>query len=251
MRAVEGEGATGSDIASGSAAAVDSGEGGPLADVRFEYDSAALTDAARAALGEHARGCRATRDARVTVEGHCDERGTVEYNLALGEQRARAARDYLVSLGVAADRLRTVSYGKERPLDTGRDRGGLRQEPPRPLRASAGRQWALPALGLRRRGRDGAGGRIVIRRLVAAFAVLAAAAALPAPATAANKDMERLQLQVATLQSQLAEIQRRRTRAAARSSGSPSCWPSRTRCCRRSRATGGSRTRPRPPASRT
>jgi tol-pal system protein YbgF len=64
------------------------------------------------------------------------------------------------------------------------------------------------ALGLRRRGRDGAGGRIVIRRLVAAFALIAGAAALPAPATAANKDMERLQLQVATLQSQLAEIQR-------------------------------------------
>jgi peptidoglycan-associated lipoprotein len=54
---------------------------------------------------------------RVFVEGHCDERGTVDYNLALGEQRARAARDYLVSLGVAADRLRVVTYGKERPLD--------------------------------------------------------------------------------------------------------------------------------------
>ena len=55
------------------------------------------------------------------MEGHCDERGTVDYNLALGEQRARAARDYLVGLGVAADRLRVVSYGKERPLDPGHD----------------------------------------------------------------------------------------------------------------------------------
>jgi peptidoglycan-associated lipoprotein len=53
----------------------------------------------------------------VAIEGHCDERGTVDYNLALGEQRARATRDYLVSLGVAGDRLTTVSYGKERPLD--------------------------------------------------------------------------------------------------------------------------------------
>ena len=53
---------------------------------------------------------------RVTIEGHCDERGTVEYNLALGERRARAAYDYLVSLGVAADRLKTVSYGKEVPV---------------------------------------------------------------------------------------------------------------------------------------
>jgi peptidoglycan-associated lipoprotein len=52
----------------------------------------------------------------VTIEGHCDERGTVEYNLALGERRAGAARDYLVSLGVPAERLKTVSYGKEAPL---------------------------------------------------------------------------------------------------------------------------------------
>ena len=57
----------------------------------------------------------------MTVEGHCDERGTVDYNLALGEQRARAARDYLVSLGVAAERVRVVSFGKERPLDAGHD----------------------------------------------------------------------------------------------------------------------------------
>jgi peptidoglycan-associated lipoprotein len=116
VRAVEGEGATGSDIAAG-AAATDSGEGGPLADVRFELDSAALTDTARAALEKHALWLQGHREAKVTVEGHCDNRGTVEYNLALGEQRARAARDYLVSLGVAAARLKTVSYGKERPLD--------------------------------------------------------------------------------------------------------------------------------------
>ena len=57
----------------------------------------------------------------VTIEGHCDERGTAEYNLALGERRAVAARAYLVSLGIAADRLRTVSYGKEFPFDPGHD----------------------------------------------------------------------------------------------------------------------------------
>jgi peptidoglycan-associated lipoprotein len=56
----------------------------------------------------------------VTVEGHCDERGTAEYNLALGERRALAARNYLVTLGVSAERLRTVSYGKEFPFDPGR-----------------------------------------------------------------------------------------------------------------------------------
>jgi peptidoglycan-associated lipoprotein len=117
VRAVGGEGATGSDIAGG--AAVDSGEGGPLADIRFELDSSTITEAARATLDQHAQWLKGHREARVTVEGHCDERGTVEYNLALGDQRARAARDYLVSLGIAADRLKSVSYGKERPLDPG------------------------------------------------------------------------------------------------------------------------------------
>ena len=57
----------------------------------------------------------------VTIEGHCDERGTAEYNLALGDRRALAARNYLVTLGIAADRLRTVSYGKEFPFDPGHD----------------------------------------------------------------------------------------------------------------------------------
>jgi peptidoglycan-associated lipoprotein len=57
----------------------------------------------------------------VTIEGHCDERGTAEYNLALGERRAVTARAYLVSLGISADRLRTVSYGKEFPFDPGHD----------------------------------------------------------------------------------------------------------------------------------
>ncbi len=94
-----------------------SGEGGPLDDIHFAFGDAALTDAARATLDNHAVWLQSHRELRVTVEGHCDARGTVEYNLALGEQRARAARDYLVSLGVAPERLRTVSFGKEQPLD--------------------------------------------------------------------------------------------------------------------------------------
>jgi peptidoglycan-associated lipoprotein len=118
VRPIEGEGAAGSDIPGGSTL---SGEGGPLADVHFVYDSAALSDEARATLEKHALWLQGRRDATVTIEGHCDERGTVEYNLALSEQRARAVRDYLVSLGVAAGRLRVVSYGKERPLDPGHD----------------------------------------------------------------------------------------------------------------------------------
>jgi peptidoglycan-associated lipoprotein len=117
VRAIKGEGTEGADIA-GAGAAME-GEASPLADIHFKYDSAALTDEGRATLEKHTLWLQGHRDVRVTVEGHCDERGTVEYNLALGEQRARAARDYLVSLGIAAERLRVVSYGKERPLDPG------------------------------------------------------------------------------------------------------------------------------------
>lgn len=92
---------------------------GPLADVHFGYDQAALSDEARSTLEKHALWLQNHRDAKVVVEGHCDERGTVEYNLALGEQRARAAHDYLRSLGVAEDRMKIVSFGKEKPLDPG------------------------------------------------------------------------------------------------------------------------------------
>jgi peptidoglycan-associated lipoprotein len=98
-----------------------SGEGGPLADIHFDYDQSSLTDQARATLEKHALWLQNHREAKVMVEGHCDERGTVEYNLALGNQRAQVTHDYLVSLGVAADRLRTTSYGKERPIDPGHD----------------------------------------------------------------------------------------------------------------------------------
>jgi peptidoglycan-associated lipoprotein len=72
-------------------------------------------------LEKHALWLQNQRDVRLRLEGHCDERGTVDYNLALGEQRAQAARDYLLSLGVAPERLATVSYGKERPLDPGHE----------------------------------------------------------------------------------------------------------------------------------
>jgi peptidoglycan-associated lipoprotein len=119
LQAVGREGAEGADIESGSFGP--GSEDSPLADVRFEYDSAALTEEGKATLEKHALWLQGRREVRVTVEGHCDERGTVDYNLALGEQRARAARDYLASLGVAADRLRAVSFGKERPLDLGHD----------------------------------------------------------------------------------------------------------------------------------
>jgi peptidoglycan-associated lipoprotein len=113
--AMEGEYATGSDLDSDYVTTYE--QGSPLADIQFLYDSSALTEAARATLEQHALWLQSRREVRVTIEGHCDKRGTTDYNLALGEQRARAVWDYLVSLGVAAERLRTVSYGKEQPLD--------------------------------------------------------------------------------------------------------------------------------------
>jgi peptidoglycan-associated lipoprotein len=96
-------------------------EASPLADVYFEFDQSSLTDAARATLVRHAAWLAAHPDVRAVVEGHCDERGTVEYNLALGDKRAQATRDQLIALGVAAARLRSASLGKERPIAAGHD----------------------------------------------------------------------------------------------------------------------------------
>ena len=91
-------------------------EGGPLGDVHFEFDSFELSAEARRLLEENARWLEGNAAARVEIEGHCDDRGTNQYNLALGAKRATAAKDYLVTLGVSADRLSTISYGEELPL---------------------------------------------------------------------------------------------------------------------------------------
>lgn len=115
IRSVDPDSAQGEDFAVSD----QSGEGGPLEDIHFEYDQAELTDQARAILERNAQWIKGHAAAKVRVEGHCDDRGTVEYNLALGERRAQSTRDYLVSLGVDAGRLATVSYGKERPVDSG------------------------------------------------------------------------------------------------------------------------------------
>jgi peptidoglycan-associated lipoprotein len=93
----------------------------PLKPVFFSLDSSEITPASQAVLDENAAVLRKFASWAVTLEGHCDERGTAEYNLALGERRAGAARAYLVSVGISADRLRTVSYGKEFPFDPGHD----------------------------------------------------------------------------------------------------------------------------------
>jgi peptidoglycan-associated lipoprotein len=92
------------------------GEAGPLKDVHFAFDSYELDEQARGTLRDDGNWLKDHSRTKVEIEGHCDERGTVEYNLALGAKRARSAKDYLVALGVSADRLTTISYGEELPL---------------------------------------------------------------------------------------------------------------------------------------
>jgi len=104
-----------------SASLDDLNRNSPLKPAFFEYDSSELTAEAQRALNDDAALMKQYPNWTITIEGHCDERGTAEYNLALGERRAVAARAYLVSLGISADRLRTVSYGKEFPFDPGHD----------------------------------------------------------------------------------------------------------------------------------
>ena len=96
-------------------------------DIHFEYDSAVLSSMAKLILKEKAVWLADNRSVTVTVEGHCDERGTTEYNLALGERRASAAKAYLVNLGVAASRLNTISYGEEQPKDFGNAESSYRK----------------------------------------------------------------------------------------------------------------------------
>ncbi|MEZ5285437.1 MAG: peptidoglycan-associated lipoprotein Pal [Vicinamibacterales bacterium] len=94
---------------------------GVLKPVYFDLDSSDVNADGQRVLQENADVMRKNPRWQVTIEGHCDERGTAEYNLALGERRALSARSYLVSLGIPAERVRTVSYGKEFPFEQGHD----------------------------------------------------------------------------------------------------------------------------------
>jgi peptidoglycan-associated lipoprotein len=115
------------DDAIASASLDDLNRNSPLKPVFFELDSSELSADAQRALDENAATLKRYASWAVTIEGHCDERGTAEYNLALGERRSVAARAYLVSLGIPADRLRTVSYGKEFPFDPGHDESAFKK----------------------------------------------------------------------------------------------------------------------------
>ena len=93
----------------------------PLNPVLFAYDSDALDDTARKTISDNAEVLKKYGTWIITIEGHCDERGTAEYNLSLGDRRALAAKNYLVSLGIPSERVKTVSYGSEFPFDPGHE----------------------------------------------------------------------------------------------------------------------------------
>ncbi len=89
--------------------------------IYFAFDRSDLTDESKSALREKGNWLRANGDYSVNISGNCDERGTAEYNLALGERRAHAAKKFLMGLGISENRLATISYGEERPVDPGRN----------------------------------------------------------------------------------------------------------------------------------
>ncbi len=98
-----------------------------LGDVFFAFDRSDLSSDSRATLADNADVLRSNPDVTVSIQGHCDERGTVEYNLGLGERRASSVRNYLMSLGISGSRIQTISYGEERPFQWGHNEGAWSQ----------------------------------------------------------------------------------------------------------------------------
>jgi peptidoglycan-associated lipoprotein len=109
----------GSEDMSFSQEGSDGGKISGLSSVNFDYDSSTLTSESRRQLAENAEWIKTHDKATVQIEGHCDSRGSVEYNLALGERRAKAVKTYLVSLGIDSKRMTIISYGEEKPIATG------------------------------------------------------------------------------------------------------------------------------------
>ena len=95
--------------------------GGIFRDIHFDYDSSQIKDATRADVEYNAEVLRNNSSLKIMLEGHADERGTAEYNMALGSDRSKSVRDMLVSLGIPSSRIDTISYGEEVPLDQGHD----------------------------------------------------------------------------------------------------------------------------------
>ncbi len=120
---VGSEGASGLEVNGDS----DSGRAGALKTVYFDYDSSTLSSSTKSTLTANAEFLKSNATVEVQVEGHADERGGVQYNLALGESRAKTIKDFLVALGVSAKRITTISFGKERPISFGHDESSWSQ----------------------------------------------------------------------------------------------------------------------------
>ncbi len=100
----------------------DGGSINGLSSIYFPYDRADITEAAKSDLAANAQWMNNNANVAIQIEGHCDERGSIEYNLSLGERRANAVKNYLISMGVSPNRLSTISYGEEKPImDVGND----------------------------------------------------------------------------------------------------------------------------------
>lgn len=99
----------------------DTNRAGALKTVYFDFNSAAIGGSTQEALNSNAEFLKANASVKVQVEGHCDERGSVQFNLALGEKRAKSVREYLISQGIAGNRITTISLGKEKPVSFGHD----------------------------------------------------------------------------------------------------------------------------------
>jgi len=97
----------------------DSGKIDGLHTVHFDYDQSSISSESRKELGENAEWIKGHANSTVQIEGHCDKRGSTEYNLALGERRAKAVKHYLTTLGIKSKRMTVISYGEEKPLDNG------------------------------------------------------------------------------------------------------------------------------------
>jgi peptidoglycan-associated lipoprotein len=105
----------------------DSSKAGTMKTVFFDFNSSGLSESSKATLDNNVAFMKSAKTAKVQVEGHADERGGIQYNLALGERRANSVKDYMVAAGIASDRLSVISYGKERPKAFGHDEAAWSQ----------------------------------------------------------------------------------------------------------------------------
>jgi peptidoglycan-associated lipoprotein len=118
MGSESGVGGSGGSLEQFQKGSLGGGTGGPLTDIHFEYNAYSIEAQDGSVLKQNAQWLQKNPQSRVQIEGHCDERGSEEYNIALGAKRAQAAKDYLETLGIDGSRMSTISYGKELPLCT-------------------------------------------------------------------------------------------------------------------------------------